>query len=495
MEEVGIVTGGARPGRIEFVAKKPVRVGEFVSVETEDGAVIYMVEGVENSSKLLSEAHDYMTAEEARRAAASNPRDKIRIASARAFGLADELVEGRRIYPSLAPEPGAPVRLAGDELLRMIYTRGGERWADVGSLLRREGVRVSIDINAVASRHLAVLAATGKGKSNFLALLAKKISERHGTMVIFDYHAEYHELRIPGKKIVTPKINPRSLTSDELADLLGIKQSATRQRATLAKAFTREVREADDLWQELLNNLERIAEKNSNYQTRLTAQRLIEIVNRALALRGSIFDLKAESPLDALWKNAVNVLDLSEFTEQQAQVIVDRYLDELLQDRKSAMRGGRCKFSSPLVAALEEAHVFIPSGRETGCSETIARIAREGRKFGLSLIVVSQRPSRLNADIVSQMGSLAISGLLHPRDRAFIEEVTDEVSEELGASLPSFNPGEMILAGQFVPAPALVKVDHVKEKVTGRDLDAVGLWLEERRSAGGRPVSEELVRL
>lgn len=496
-DEIGIVIGEARPDRIEFVAKHPVRVGDYVVVDTEDGLVVYMIEGFRNISELLYGETDYQTADEARRASRRNPRDRVRIGVARALGLVNELLRGRRIYPTLPPEPGASVKPAEDDLLMRIYGSGGKIWVDVGYLLRRPNVRASINLNMVASRHLAILAATGKGKSNLLALLAKKISEKHGTMMIFDYHGEYDKLRIPGIKITTPKINPRNLDTEELADVVGIRRDAERQRGLLQQVYTRDIREAEDFWGALIGRFQAIAEDEDNFdfQTRMRARAIVEMINRALAVWGKVFDPTARSPLDVIANNRVNVLDISEFTEYQAQIIVDRYLEEILQDRKNAVRGeGDAKFRSPVVVGIEEAHVFLPSGRRTRCSEIIARIAREGRKFGVSMIIISQRPSRLDADTVSQMGSFAISGLIHPKDQNFVKEVTDDVSEELGTSLPSLNPGEMILAGQFIKVPALVKVDLVEEKLVGRDLDAVDLW-EKELKAGSEYSTGELIKL
>ncbi|RLF07068.1 MAG: hypothetical protein DRJ69_07475, partial [Thermoprotei archaeon] len=85
-DEIGIVVGEARPERIKFVAKHPVRVGEYVVVDTDDGPVIYMVEAFKNISELLSKENDYKTADEARRAITRNPRDRVRVALAKALG-------------------------------------------------------------------------------------------------------------------------------------------------------------------------------------------------------------------------------------------------------------------------------------------------------------------------------------------------------------------------------------------------------------------------
>jgi hypothetical protein len=74
LSEVGIVIGEARPEKVAFTSKTSVRVGDYVTVDTEDGHVLYMVEYFKNVSELLSGESDYQTADEARRASAKNPR-------------------------------------------------------------------------------------------------------------------------------------------------------------------------------------------------------------------------------------------------------------------------------------------------------------------------------------------------------------------------------------------------------------------------------------
>jgi DNA helicase HerA-like ATPase len=493
VREVGIILGSARPERVQFTAKETVRIGEYLVAETLDGPVLYMVDKFENVSVLLSQGLDYVTAEEARRASAVNPRDRMRTGVARAIGLIEELKRGRRIYPTVPPEPGASVTLADDGILSEVYNQKGKRWAEIGTLLRRSGVRVSVDLNAIASRHLAILAITGRGKSNFLALLAKRVAERNGTMVIVDYHSEYVGLSIPRLKVTVPKLNPTRLSVEELADVIGVRATADRQRAILGKVIDKKLRTSQDFWNELENRLRAIAE-NEKAKDRDTASRLLEIMERAKRMWGPIFDQQARDLVEQIRPNSINVLDVSGFTEAQAQTLVSNLLEDLLEDRKNAVRGYGARFGSPVMVAIEEAHVFVPSNESAYCSEVISKVAREGRKFGLSLILVSQRPSKLNADVVSQVGSFAISGLTHPADQSFVKTVTDEITDELGASLPSLNPGEMILVGSFVRAPALVKVDLVEEKLVGRDIDAVSEW--ERAVSESPPyTTRELIRI
>ncbi len=80
------------------------------------------------------------------------------------------------VYPTLPPDPGSFVFLAEDVLLKEIFHKSSEEFVEVGRLLRRSGVKVSVNLNKVASRHLAILATTGKGKVKSFGTNSKKNS-------------------------------------------------------------------------------------------------------------------------------------------------------------------------------------------------------------------------------------------------------------------------------------------------------------------------------
>ncbi|MEM2237625.1 MAG: ATP-binding protein [Candidatus Caldarchaeum sp.] len=493
MVSLGIVVGRSSPNKVSFISSRPVRVGEYVTVDAPEGTVLYMVERTTIESRLLSEVRDYITAEEAKKASSLNPRDKTLASTARALGLFQS--SWSSALPSIPPEPGSIVKEAADSLLRSVYHVTGDEWVEVGRLLRRPSVPVTVNLNKLASRHLAILATTGKGKSNLLALLAKKIAEKNGTMVIFDYHSEYGNLKIEKINMVKPRINPRRLDSEQLADLLDVRSSAEKQRALLTGVFTR-VRQRENFWEALrteLNNM--LSDEGKDSVTRQTAARVLEIVDRALLTKGVILDERCGTPLEILKKNRINVVDLSELTEHQAQIILGHFLIEILNDRKNAVFGYDARFTSPVVVAVEEAHLFIPAGvGRSECADVVSRVAREGRKFGVGLVIVSQRPNRLDPDVVSQMGSFAISGLSYPEDQRFVMTATDFVSDELGVALPCLNTGEMILAGQWVAATTLAMINRVEEKLVGRDIDAVKEWKDDRNVGSKDHDPDELIK-
>jgi len=490
-EPLGVVAAEAAPSSFHFLARRPVRVGEYVVVGAPEGDLLGLVDASVVKSSLMEVARNYQSALEARDAAAKNPRDRSNVASVRVLGLLEQLYGGVQFMPSLPPEPGAAVNEASPSVLERIFSRDERGWIRIGHLLRNPEVAVSVNLNKIAARHLGVLATTGSGKSNLLALLAKKVGENNGTVVIFDYQGEYSDLKMKNIVHIQAKVNPKLLEVERLADMLDIMVSASKQRSMLAEVFTQEVKQSSQFWDSLSEALQSVSEdEESTADERRTAERLIDIIDRARRRKGRVLDPDIGDPIDQLKPNHVNVLNMLELTEVQAATVISYYLTEILEDRKTARRlrmarerstDAKVHFNAPVIVAIEEAHSFLPEGRETDAKYMASKIAREGRKFGVSLIIISQRPSRVDQDVLSQMGSLAVSRITQPRDQSYIVESSELVNEELARYLPSMNVGEALLLGQWVTLPSLVKVEKVEEKLLGADIDAVSEWQEDAK--------------
>jgi len=117
----------------------------------------------------------------------------------------------------------------------------------------------------------------------------------------------------------------------------------------------------------------------------------------------------------------------------------------------------------PFQAVIEEAHNFIPS-RSEGSDETpslmtIRKVITEGRKFGTGLILISQRPARLDETTLAQCNSFLVLRLVNPRDKSFVRSVMENLSEADANILQTFGPGQGLVSGQAVRFPLLVKID------------------------------------
>ena len=116
----------------------------------------------------------------------------------------------------------------------------------------------------------------------------------------------------------------------------------------------------------------------------------------------------------------------------------------------------------PFMLVCEEAHNYIPKngGAEYAASkQSIERIAKEGRKYGLNLMVVSQRPSEVSDTIFSQCNNFVVLKLTNVNDQNCIKNLLPDNNVSLVAVLPTLAAGECLVVGDAVPLPAVVKMD------------------------------------
>ncbi len=492
--ELGIVVGETSPSKVTFESRRPVSIGEYVILTYEKGNVLGLVErSFIGSNALGDNICNYEEAFESKQVALENRRDKSYKGFVRILGYLDELKKCKAIIPALPPEPGTSIYEATAEDLQTIFSPLGLQWIRIGTLLRNTQVDAKINVDKIVSRHLAILAMTGMGKSNLVSLLAKEIAKINGTMIIFDYHDDYSTLEIGSSmNLVNAKINPRMLQADKFADVIEIKETATNQMHVLREAFGTDVkqRKGEEFWTALANAVDSIADREKSY--REAAAKVKDKIDDAKRKFNNILDPGLADPLALVKNGKVNIVNLVELTEKQANITVSYYLEELLDDRKKATRqkkdGGRMtgsnsstgvsspRFPAPVLVVIEEAHAFIPKDEDTDTKYFASKVAREGRKFGLGLVVVSQRPRGIDSNILSQMGSLAVMRIVQQDDQMQVSAASEALSKELIDQLPSLNPGEAVFAGQWVNLPAFVRADEVRERKIGGDQMAAEEW-------------------
>ena len=183
-------------------------------------------------------------------------------------------------------------------------------------------------------------------------------------------------------------------------------------------------------------------------------------------------------PLDDLLRPMhLAALDLAGVDRRVVDFIATKVLREVWQQ---ATRFG---MQRPVFLVLEEAHNFVPGGHADGrASYWIKRIASEGRKFGVFLVLVTQRPGKVHADTLSQCGSQVIMRLTNPDDQSAIRRASESVSESLLLDLPGLNIGEAVVMGPLVRVPVLVRVTGRRSAEGGSDYN-IAEALEAARNA------------
>jgi DNA helicase HerA-like ATPase len=485
---LGVVIGESRPTSITAQTSRPLPVGEYVVIDSPD-KILGLVERSFVQSAALTDIHNFDEAMESKEIADINSRDKSFTAKITIMGILAELQKNRIVLPAIPPIPGTSVLDATKEDLGTIFSPQKDEWAKIGSLLRNPQIETSVNLNKIVSRHLGILAMTGMGKSNLVSLLAKQISALDGTLIIFDYHNDYSDLHIPGINVIDAKINPRLLDANTLGDVLEIRENADIQQRILRLAFTPDVKEAKNFWDALDHNVAMIGTNPERKEDRHSADRVQDKIDDARHRFADVLDPDIVDPLGLIKEGRVNVLNVSELSEKQANVALAYYFQELLNDRKAALMAKNAKsktakryrFDSPIFVIVEEAHVFIPKGEETHTKYWAAKIAREGRKFGLGLCIVSQRPRNIDPNVLSQMGSLAVMKIVQEDDQHQIAAAAESISKDLTSQLTSLNVGDAVLVGQWVNLPAVVHIEEVKGKAVGSDKNAVAEWRQTKK--------------
>ncbi len=197
-----------------------------------------------------------------------------------------------------------------------------------------------------------------------------------------------------------------------------------------------------------------------------------------------------ESDLDRLVQDwighdrPVTVFDVSGLPSDVLPTVVGTMLrvvyDTLFWGQDLPM-GGRAQ---PLLVMLDEAHLFVPEGHKTAAHRTLSMIAKEGRKYGTGLMLITQRPSEIDSAVLSQCGSIIALRMTNGTDRS---KVSSSVPDDLGGlvdQLPTLRTGEGIFLGEVMPIPSRVRIRKALNKPVGDDPRLPEAWMKTERPDG-----------
>ncbi|MFQ9858724.1 ATP-binding protein [Evtepia gabavorous] len=438
-------------------------------------------------------------------------------------GIIGSLYDGKfsksvDVYPSTNVKVG---KVSRETFSQMIQDPDGVEFL-LGSYATY-GCPAGLDGNKFFQRHAAILGNTGSGKSCAVATILERVKDLRGAnLVIFDVHGEYAGLSYASTvKIGNDGMNfPVWFLSlkDLYGNLLKIKEdSAQVQVAALRDAFYKarrsdaseeiplsyDIRELCSLL-EAENALE--IETGEYYKTgdktgmpktvkgelngKLTS--LIQLLQDKM--RDSrykfMFSPKGENYLTFFLEKvlgtgagSVKVIDLSSVPNDMLPTVVAvtarlLYRAQLTQTKENVI---------PLTIVCDEAHNYIPAGginltaSQRRLLDVFETIAKEGRKFGVSLLVVSQRPSELNRTILAQCANYIVLKLSNDIDKQMIQGILPEGSKGIMDSVNLFRPGDCLVVGDGAPITFKVKIDLPQEMPDSRTVNTWDEWKRERK--------------
>jgi uncharacterized protein len=432
---------------------------------------------------------------------------------------------GTFVNPWIPPSSGTPLFLAEDGWLATVLSRkrpGGPGSAHVGSLLtRHEGaVPVVLDVKELVSTHLAIIASTGAGKSYLASVILEELMRPYNraAVLIVDPHGEYGTLqeianreefaeptsaagarssrRRPAYRATTRvylhdqvKVRLSTLTLGDLRYLLpGL---TDKQNHFLSRAFeaVRTAKKGGAPWtaEELKEAVKEVArdknEESGDDSGNSTVAALAWKIDERLARNNFVFDPFQHLELgEILQPGQCTVLQLNEIDERDQQVIVATLLRRIYQARMETDRGkvhlGDEKFLPyPVFLLVEEAHHFAPHGGDAITTGVLKQVLSEGRKFGVGVGLISQRPGKLDADVLSQCLTQCIMRIVNEMDQNSVAAAVEGVGRDLLQNLPALSKGQAIIAGAGVNTPVICRVRSRLTPHGGESKDAPAEWL------------------
>lgn len=511
MRKVGYVVGEAGTNQFTFVSDKEsfpprleylvLRVIEKREGLSEEKEILAQVVRLSNISEIFGQDLTLKEVESILNRFATTPQV---LGTARVIGFLEE-EEGKRNVriPRCAPLPGQEVFLAEDDFLSQFFSHQIEAGIRIGNLIHRKGVEVLLDPNGFR-RHVAIIAQTGAGKSYLSGLVLENLLALGGTILVFDPNSDYVCMRrkrgggmtefakritiyrprgvegrrfsdehIGGSKEYTVRF--KTLDDEEIFEILGITDKMTNIRAAIHSV--RSQFGGEYLPKELKVALESMAndpnEKGEMRDAaRKAARRMSDLINMGI---WGFKDIEIEECLAPM---RMSVVDLAGIPKRVSEFLVQRTLADLWGKASSGT------LPHPVFVVLEEAHNFVP-GEHVKCRSRsiINTLASEGRKFAVFLIVVTQRPHKIDDNTLSQCNSQIIMRLTNPEDMSAVSRASEAVSQDLLDDLPGLNVGEAVVVGQLTRTPVIVKVSGRVSEEGGSDINVIEELAKARRDA------------
>ena len=502
MKEVGIVVGTSETGKFVIALPKNTDVleNEYVVTGVYERDVKREIVGRIMLMGALSEILTQNTTYESLAKLVEKEIDVPKVyAEVETLGYLD----GKSVrFPRNPPMPGVKVYRASKELLDSFYYVG-DMPLQIGTLLTREDVCINLNPKGFL-RHIAIIGQTGSGKSYTTGVLIEELYEKGASIVIIDPHADYVRMNKDkeGTEIIHRfavfrnamsisrfddidteplTVSPADMTGDEVADILGIPPNGSRMIGLISvimdslegERFTYE-----DLKDKIRDMANKTIKPPGTYKVddALNVLRYMKLAEK----RGMTGVFSAETtPLDKIIKpQHISVLDLSGLRSEIQETIANIFLTKLYENNT------RDKDSMPVFVVIEEAHTFVPGIIGAKSKSIIKKIAGEGRKFGVLLTLITQRPHKIDQDALSQANSYIVMRLNNSEDIGAVKKAAETLGEDLSVLLPHLNPGEAVIVGPVVNVPAIVKIKERKTQEGGGDIDIVEKLKELKKSAG-----------
>lgn len=499
----------------------PVLIGQpgtFITVALPGGKLLCMVTGIEMRESKVS-------ASESREAAIEGTVLLDRTArglSTIPVGTIDALGKFER-GTDVLPTVNAPVFAVSPTLIDQVYASYAEGDFAIGKLSLLAGQQAKINLDAFLTRHAAILGQTGGGKSWTVASLIQKMCGfQQATIVLFDLHGEYTKAFGASADVIAAsdlELPYWLMNSEELLGLMVDRsESAAPNQIAKFKELLQCAKETHSENQKLglkkitvdtpvffdftniLNEFRRLDTEMVPGSTKPKQGPLYGDFTRLLMridsrLNDKRYDLifkpetyNSSASMEDLFRRLLGekngdrkkvvVVDLSPVPFDVRSSVISLILRCLFDFAYWHRRVHKVRF--PISVFADEAHIYLSDGDPAteSAKHSAERIAKEGRKYGISLTVISQRPREVSATILSQCNSFLCLRISNPDDQSYVRNLLPDSVRGIASMFSTLRRGESILIGDSVMMPTRIKVDAPSPAPESDDASFYKAWNE-----------------
>ncbi|MXO88872.1 DUF87 domain-containing protein [Altererythrobacter aestuarii] len=412
------------------------------------------------------------------------------------------------------PIPGALIYPATTADLRQIYASDGRSSIQIGTVYPTTDIRAGIYVDAMLGKHFALLGSTGTGKSTSAALILHRICQAapQGHIVMIDPHGEYSaafrntgtifdvsNLQMPYWLLnfeehceVLLKSGGDDLQEDK--DILAKCLLAARSKNRLAQGMGKitvdspipyMLSDLTNMLQDEMGKLDKATTTAPYMRIKTKIEELKADPRYQFMFSGMLVGDTMASFISQIFRmpsagKPISIIDVSGVPSDITSTVV-AVLSRMVFDFAI---WGRNEKTRPILLVCEEAHRYVPNERNADGSSVgriLSRIAKEGRKYGISLGLITQRPSDLAEGVLSQCGTIISMRLNNDRDQAFVKAAMPEGARGFLDSIPALRNRECIICGEGVSIPIRVSFDNLEEskRPASEDPSFVELWNDE----------------
>lgn len=425
------------------------------------------------------------------------------------------------------PHPGDTLCMASSADLQRVYSPEGQPHIEIGTVHPTSEVRASVLVDRMLSRHFAVLGATGSGKSTTVALMLHRIIDAapEGHIVMLDPHGEYSSafpmvgtvynadnLRIPYwlmnlqehcEAFIHTEEESAAIDAGIMAKcLLAARlRSSARGESSNITADSPIPYGLGDLLEAIdaeMGRLDKAADAyrytrlKSNVQQLFADRRFRFIFNNEYRTHSMTDFISGLLRIPADGK-PISIIDLAGVPSEILDVVVSILTRLILEYAIWSPREAR----NPILLVCEEAQRYLPalhSGATMSAERQLGRIAREGRKYGVSLGIITQRPSELSETALSQCGTIFAMRLNNLNDQARIRDTLPEGARGFVDLIPALQSRECIVSGEGAPISMRVRIENLEQQLRPASDDPAFTSLWSQRKADNAQVVETIRR-